>query len=262
MAELGTTATTYEPVLDNLNEASGQLDRLFTNLPAFSRLGHPAIRSLGQASVTGKQAVQAATPTVAALNRSRKPTPELAKNLSIVLPDLDTQRRAVERDPRSPGGKGFSGLQALLGYVFNQALAINTFGPFGHVLAVDAFFSKMCSPYATPATVATGAQDVRPEVPPVLLVARAQPAGRQRDRPDGPERAGARSRRRAAGRARPGGERREADRCRRAAPAAVGARRAATRPKPSATATAPAAGPSSTGASGQAQRLLTYLLAP
>ena len=49
---------------------------------------------------TGKQAVQAATPTVAALNRFAQPTPELAKNLSIVLPDLDTQSRAVERDPR------------------------------------------------------------------------------------------------------------------------------------------------------------------
>jgi len=104
--------------------------------------------------VTGKTAVEAARPTVTDLNRFAQPTPELAQNLSIVLHDLDTQSRAVEPDPRSPGGKGFTGLQALLGYAFNQALAINTYGPFGHVLAVDAFFSKMCSPYATPATIA------------------------------------------------------------------------------------------------------------
>ncbi|HXZ69725.1 MAG TPA: hypothetical protein VEH31_02490, partial [Streptosporangiaceae bacterium] len=57
-------------------------------------------------------------------------------------------------DPRSPGGKGFSGLQALLWYVFNQTLAVNTYGPLGHVLAVDAFFSPMCSAYATPASIA------------------------------------------------------------------------------------------------------------
>ena len=38
--------------------------------------------------------------------------------------------------------------------MFNQALAVNTYGPFGHVLAVDGFYSTMCSPYATPATVA------------------------------------------------------------------------------------------------------------
>ena len=96
----------------------------------------------------------AATPTVKDLNAFAKPTPELAGNLAIVLHDLDDPSRAVERDPRSPGGNGFTGLQALLGYVFNQTLAVNTYGPEGHVLAVDAFVSPMCSPYATPATVA------------------------------------------------------------------------------------------------------------
>jgi virulence factor Mce-like protein len=153
MAELEKTVVANTPVLKNLNAASGELDRFFTNLPAFSHSAIPAIKSLGQASVTGKTAVQAALPTVSALNQFAKPTPELAQNLATVLADLDTQNRAVERDPRSPGGKGFSGLQALLGYVFNQALAVNTYGPFGHVLAVDGFYSEMCSPYATPATV-------------------------------------------------------------------------------------------------------------
>jgi virulence factor Mce-like protein len=151
MVKLGTTVTRNTPVLNNLNDAASNLNRLFTDLPAFSRSARPAIKSLGQASVTGKAAVTAARPTVADLNRFAKPVPELGQNLAIVLQDLDTQNRAVEPDPRSPGGKGFSGLQALLGYVFNQALAVNTYGPFGHVLAVDAFFSKMCSPYATPA---------------------------------------------------------------------------------------------------------------
>jgi ABC-type transporter Mla subunit MlaD len=154
MAQLGTTVTTNEPVLQNLNQASGQIDRLLTDLPAFSKSAKPAVKSLGQASVTGKAAVTAATPTVSDLNTFAKPTPELAGNLAIVLHDLDDPSRAVERDPRSPGGNGFTGLQALLGYVFNQTLAINTFGPEGHVLAVDAFVSPMCSAYATPATIA------------------------------------------------------------------------------------------------------------
>jgi virulence factor Mce-like protein len=154
LAQLSTTVTTNQPVLQNLNDASGQLNRLFTDLPSFSRSAQPAIKSLGQASVTGKVAVTAAEPTVADLNNFAKPTPELAQNLAIVLSDMDTQNRAVEPDPRSPGGKGFSGLQALLWYVFNQTLAVNTYGPLGHVLAVDAFFSPMCSPYATPASIA------------------------------------------------------------------------------------------------------------
>jgi hypothetical protein len=79
-----------------------------------------------------------------------------------VLRDLDDPSRAVEPDPRSPGGKGFTGLQALLGYVFNQALAINTYGPDGHILAVDAFFSPQCSPYATPATIALAIKQYGP----------------------------------------------------------------------------------------------------
>jgi virulence factor Mce-like protein len=154
MAGLEKSVVANTPVLENLNASSGQLDRFLTDLPAFSHSAIPAIKSLGQASVTGKTAVEAALPTVKDLNQFAKPTPELAQNLAIVLSSLDTQSNAVERDPRSPGGKGFSGLQALLGYVFNQALAVNTYGPFGHVLAVDGFYSKMCSPYATPATVA------------------------------------------------------------------------------------------------------------
>jgi virulence factor Mce-like protein len=162
MAKLSTTATANTPVLNNLNGAATQLHRFFTDLPGFSRSSRPAIKSLGKASVTGKTAVVAAAPTVADLNRFAQPTPELAQNLSIVLHDLDTQSRAVEADPRSPGGKGFSGLQALLGYVFNQTLAINTFGPQGHVLAVDLFFSQMCSPYASPATVAMALKQYGP----------------------------------------------------------------------------------------------------
>jgi virulence factor Mce-like protein len=154
MVKLGGAVTANQPVVDNLNAASGQINRLLTDLPSFSHSARPALKSLGQASVTGRTAVLAAKPTVAALNMFAKPAPELAQNLAIVLNDLDTQSRAVERDSRSPGGKGFSGLQALLGYVFNQTLAINAYGPLGHFLAVDAFFSKMCSPYATPATVA------------------------------------------------------------------------------------------------------------
>ena len=154
MKKLGQAADANTPVLANLNNASGLLDRLFTDLPGFSKSSLPAIKSLGQASITGRQAAVAAGPTIADLNQFAKPTPELAQNLAIVLHDLDNRRRAVEPDSRSPGGRGFTGLEALLQYVFNQTLAINGFGQFGHFLAVDAFADPMCSQYATPQSVA------------------------------------------------------------------------------------------------------------
>jgi virulence factor Mce-like protein len=155
MAKLGTAADANEPVLANLNSAAKNFNTLLRDLPAFSQSALPAFRSLGKASATGKVAVEAATPTIADLNQFAKPTPELAQNLSIVLHDLDDRGRAVEADPRSPGGKGFTGLEALLQYAFIQPLAINEFSTFGHMLAVDAFMNTNCTPYATPGTIAT-----------------------------------------------------------------------------------------------------------
>jgi virulence factor Mce-like protein len=173
MAKLGTAADANTPVLANLNAAAGQLHTLFTNLATcssphsgqqcgFAGASLPALQSLGQASVTGNQAVQAATPIVALLNQFAKPTPELAQNLAIVLADLDNRSRAVEPDKRSPGGQGFTGLEALLQYAFNQEQTINTFGPFGHMLAVDAFVNPMCSPYASPGTIAANLKQYGP----------------------------------------------------------------------------------------------------
>jgi virulence factor Mce-like protein len=162
LQKLGGATDANLPVLANLNAASGQLNRLFTDLPAFSRSALPALKSLGQASVTGKTAVEAAGPTISHLNTFAKATPELGQNLAIVLHDLDDRSRAVEPDPRSPNGKGYTGLEALLQYVFNQTLAVNTFGPFGHELTVDAFVSAMCTPYATPGTIATNLKSFGP----------------------------------------------------------------------------------------------------
>lgn len=162
LAQLSAATSANEPVLANLNRSAAQLNSLFGMLPDFARSALPAVRSLGQASVTGKAAVQAAAPTVSLLDGFAQHTPELAQNLAIVLRDLDDRGRAVEADPRSPGGQGYTGLEALLQYVFNQTLAINTFGPFGHLLAVDSFVDPKCSPYATPATIALSLKQFGP----------------------------------------------------------------------------------------------------
>ncbi len=160
MRKLDAATTSNTPVVENLHEAAGQLDQFFTDLPGFSHSALPATRALGKASVTGRVAMIAAKPTIAELEKFAKPTPELAKNLSIVLPDIDTQSRATERNSRSPSGKGYSGLEAVLQFVFNLAGATSYYGNFGHELAVDAFASSMCSDYASPQSVANNlAQD-------------------------------------------------------------------------------------------------------
>ena len=156
--------------------------------------------------------MRAAAPTVNDLAAFAKPTPELAQNLSIVLRDLDDRGRAVEPDPRSPGGKGYTGLEALLQYVFNQTLAINTFGPFGHVLAVDAFVDPKCYAVRDAGDDRIEPAEVRVQLPAVLRLAGTEPAGRQRARPDQPAGLRARPGRSAAGRARSEHQRLPADR--------------------------------------------------
>jgi virulence factor Mce-like protein len=154
LQKLGAAADANTPAVTNLNSSATQIDRLIKDLPPFANSSRPALRSLGQASVTGKAAVTAAKPTVKILNKFAKPTPELAQNLAIVLHDLDNRQRAVEKDPRSPGGQGYTGLESLLQYVFNQTLAIDYFTPFSHALALDLSVNTMCTPYATPGTIA------------------------------------------------------------------------------------------------------------
>ena len=189
LQKLGAAADAQDPVFTNLNAAASNLKRFFVDLVPFSNQSRVSLAcgengqaacpqggsSLGSLSATGKSAVRAATPTVAALRQVTGPVgcdmqskqifnclPELAQNLAITLQAIDTRKPIpgyaggpVEADPRSPdGGIGYTGIEGLLQYVFNITNAINTFSTWGHELAVDAFASTTCSPYTTPQTLA------------------------------------------------------------------------------------------------------------
>ena len=146
MRELGRVADEQTPALRDLDAASGQLTRFFDNLGPFAEASRPFFRSLGEASKVGSEAVRAARPTVLELRRFARNTPELGKNLAIILEDLYDRNRAVEPDARSPGGKGYNGLEAILGYVFWQSQAINIFDKNGYILKV-ALYDNECSAY-------------------------------------------------------------------------------------------------------------------
>jgi virulence factor Mce-like protein len=148
MAALGAAADQQTPALQKLNASAGQLKTLFDNLAPFSDASRPAFRALGDASRTGDKAVKAATPVVAQLNTFSTQTPELANNLAIVLNHLDDPKYAVEKDPRSPGGQGYTGLQALLEYVYDQVMSVNTYDSNAHVLKVALQGGGDCADYA------------------------------------------------------------------------------------------------------------------
>ncbi|MEA2425513.1 MAG: hypothetical protein QOH13_1923, partial [Thermoleophilaceae bacterium] len=148
MAALGKVADEQTPALRDLTAAAPQLERFFGNLGPFSDASRPAIRSLGDASVAGRRTIRSAGPTIDLLRRFSLQTPELAKNLGIILRWLDSRDHAVEKDPRSPGGQGYTGLEALLQYVFDQGQAINVFDQNGFLLKASLFTSEECGPYS------------------------------------------------------------------------------------------------------------------
>ena len=69
-----------------------------------------------------------------------------------MLDDLDDRKRAVEKDPRSPGGQGYTGFEAILQYVFDQTMAINAYDSNGYMLKVNLFLSE-CSDYQSLASL-------------------------------------------------------------------------------------------------------------
>ena len=82
-------------------------------------------KSLGQASVTGKQAVQAATPTVAMLNKfGRSPCPGARPEPGDRAGRASTPRTTRSSPIRAaPAARDSAVCEALLQYVFNQTLA-------------------------------------------------------------------------------------------------------------------------------------------
>ena len=146
MAELGATADASTPYLRDLNASAGQLERFLENLGPFAEATRGNVRTLADAADYGRPAIRTAKPTVRELKTMTRKAPELSKNLKIVLRDLDSRKRAVEKDKRSPGGQGYTGFEAFLQYVFDQMMAINIYDENGHILKVNLSASE-CSEY-------------------------------------------------------------------------------------------------------------------
>ena len=152
MAALGQTAVSQTGALRNLDATSGQLQSFFKLLGPFADASRPALRTLAGASQIGRQAVTSATPTVDLLNQYASTSPELSKNLRIILDHLDDPSHAVETDQRAgpqhtDGRKNYTGLEALLQYVFDQSQAINVYDGVEYILKIAAFVDADCSPY-------------------------------------------------------------------------------------------------------------------
>ena len=152
MKSLGEVADKQTPALQDLDASAQRVTSFLDELGPFAAASRPAIRSLGQASITGDRAVKAAAPTVGLLDGVARGTPEVAKDLSLVLGHLDDRGNAVEKDPRSPGGQGYTGFEALLQYVYDQTTSTATYDANSHIFKIALFASK-CGNYANAQSV-------------------------------------------------------------------------------------------------------------
>jgi ABC-type transporter Mla subunit MlaD len=195
MVALGEVAEEQRPVLADLGESAAELRRFFDDTAGFATASRPAIRAFGEAAEVGRPALTAARPRIRELRGYSRPTPDLARNLRIVLEDFDDPGRAVEPDPRSPGGAGYSGTQAVLRYVFGQSLTINAFDELGYMVR-SASHASQCGSYADAAEArepdkencrswlgpnqpGVNAPDPSPAAPPTTATVRKRGRGRR-----------------------------------------------------------------------------------
>src|SRR5215207_6317923 len=152
MDALGDASEAQVPSLQNLNASAGELTTFLENLEPLSESTQVNLRSLAEASRKGRPAVKAAQPVVAELDKATEKAPELADNAAVVFEHLNDRKHAVEKDPRSPGGQGYTGFEAVLQWLFDQSQAINIYDKNGYILKVNLFHSK-CSDYQNPKTL-------------------------------------------------------------------------------------------------------------
>jgi ABC-type transporter Mla subunit MlaD len=170
MVRLGELADAQIPLLADLRDAADPLERFFTELGPFSQASRPALRSLGDTSVTGRDALDESANEIRELKRVAAGAGGVGEPLRQFLQTLDDRERAVESDTRTPltdppsfdreslanrqnrglRAQGFTGMEAILNYLFWQTLTINTFDGVSHFLRggliVDENVEASCSP--------------------------------------------------------------------------------------------------------------------
>jgi ABC-type transporter Mla subunit MlaD len=146
--QLGNLTEAQQPVLRNLNAASGSLNTFLTRLRPFASAATPAFNALGDAAVVGRRAIRVSQDEVHELRLLAKDAPGLAKPLRQFLQTIDDRKRAVEPDSRAAatgppapdkthiasGNAGFTGMEAIWNYFYWQTLSTNALDDIGHVL--------------------------------------------------------------------------------------------------------------------------------
>ena len=159
LAQLDATASEQIPFLRRMRAAAPDFYRLLKALEPFSEASRGSTRALGEAAVVGQKALTESKEEIAELRELSEDAPRLAKPLRQFLQSIDDRERSVENDPAhkdlappapdktaAQEGEGFTGMEALLNYVYWQTLGINGFDQVSHFLRI-VLLRNDCSGY-------------------------------------------------------------------------------------------------------------------
>jgi phospholipid/cholesterol/gamma-HCH transport system substrate-binding protein len=161
VVKLRETADQQVPLLTDLRRAAPSFNTFVRELRPFSRASLPSLRALGRASAVGNVALRHSRDEIDALRRAARYAPGLAKPLRQFLQTLDDRDWSVERDrtvdalappPPDPNsganGRGQTGFESILSYVYHQTTSISAFDQVSHMLRVVPHVSE-CVSYRT-----------------------------------------------------------------------------------------------------------------
>ena len=132
MQQLGDLADQMTPVLTDLGANATDINTFIRQLGPFSQAGIPALKSLGDTSVTGRQALLAARPITQDLGTFSRNAKPLTENLDSLLTSLRTT----------------GGIERFMDFLYYQAAATNGYDTLGHYLRA-VFVLTSCTTYST-----------------------------------------------------------------------------------------------------------------
>jgi phospholipid/cholesterol/gamma-HCH transport system substrate-binding protein len=159
LAQLDATANEQIPFLRRMRAAAPDFHRLLVALEGFSNVSRGSTRALGEMAVVGRRALTESAEEIAELRELAEEAPRLAKPLRQFLETIDDRERSVDDDPlheqlappapdktAAQKDEGFTGMEALLNYVYWQTLGINGFDRASHFLRI-VLLQTDCSGY-------------------------------------------------------------------------------------------------------------------
>lgn len=147
MVALRDAARQTTPAVGRLSAAAPPTRAFLRQVAAFSDVGQPGVRALGEAARAGLPPMRRAPALIRQLRRFSDPAADVGNNLAIVLDHLRSRDHATEPHPHTAGGKGLTGLEVPLEFIYTLSQVTNSYTARGHYIKAAPFGAGECDKY-------------------------------------------------------------------------------------------------------------------